>query len=91
VLPRYTSIFTDTGGNMGLAPNAVRERGIKWQMAPAWIKPLKGPIIVWHRVRLLLRGASSQRPFDYSLFTQDSPRERVTRHAARPTSFWRGR
>ena len=89
VLPRYTSVFTDTGGNMGLAPNAVRERGVKWQLAPAWIKPLKLPIILWHRVRLLLRGAPFQRPFDYALYTLASPRQRVTRHAARPTSFWK--
>ena len=91
VLPRYTLVFTDTGGNMGLAPNAVRERRIKWQMAPAWIRPLKVPIMVWHRLRMTLRGASSQKPFDYALYTQASPHQRITRHAARPTSFWKGR
>jgi len=88
VLPRYTSVFTDTGGNMGLAPNAVRERRVKWQRAPLWIKPLKFPIIVWHRLRMAMRGASFQKPFDYFLYTLASPGQRVTRHAAHPTSFW---
>jgi glycosyltransferase involved in cell wall biosynthesis len=91
VLPRFTSIFTDTGGNMGLAPNAVRERRIKSQRAPFWIKPLKLPIIVWHRLRLAMRGAPFRRPFDYSLYTLASPAQRVTRHVVHPTSFWKGR
>jgi hypothetical protein len=91
VLPRFTSIFTDTGGNMGLASNAVRERRIKWQRAPRWIKPLKLPIIVWHRVRMVMRGALFQPPFDYALYTLASPGQRVLRRASRPTSFWKGR
>jgi glycosyltransferase involved in cell wall biosynthesis len=91
VLPRFTSVFTDTGANMCLKPNALREQRVKWQMAPAWVKLLKYPIMVQHRLRLALRGAPFQKPFDYSLYTLATPNQRVTRHAARPTSFWKGR
>ncbi len=91
VLPRFTSVFTDTGENMNLKPNAIRERQVKWQMAPAWVKPLRYPVIVWNRLRLALRSPLVVKPFEYSLYTLTSPGHRVTRRADKPTSFWRGR
>ena len=75
VLPEFTSVFADTGENMNLKPNAVREKELKWNMAPRWTK--------W--------AAATQRPFDYSLYTLANPARRSTLHAARPTSFWKGR
>ncbi len=91
VLPRFTSVFTDTGANMNLKPNALRERQLKWQMAPARTRLFRHFFMAQHRFRLALRGAPFQKPFDYSLYTLASPDRRVTRRAARPTSFWRGR
>jgi glycosyltransferase involved in cell wall biosynthesis len=91
VLPRFTSIFTDTGENMNLKPNAVRERELKWRMTPRWVKALQYPIILQYRLRLALRGAGFERPFDYSLYTLQNPTARVARTASNPTSFWRGR
>jgi glycosyltransferase involved in cell wall biosynthesis len=91
VLPRFTSVFTDTGVNMNLSPNALRERRLKWQMAPRPARLLACPIIVLYRLRLTLRGAPFQKPFDFSLYTLASPDRRVTRHVARPTSFWKRR
>jgi len=91
VLPCFTSVFTDTGENMNLKPNALREREVKWQMAPAWVKLLKHAFALQYRLRVTLRGAPFQKPFDYSLYTLADPNRRVTRHAARPTSFWKGR
>jgi glycosyltransferase involved in cell wall biosynthesis len=91
VLPRFTSVFTDTGVNMNLTPNALRERREKWRMSPARAKRLRLPIILLYRLRLLARGSALQRPFDYALYTLSSPEHRVTRHVAKPTSFWKGR
>jgi glycosyltransferase involved in cell wall biosynthesis len=91
VLPCFTSVFTDTGENMNLKPNALREREMKWKMAPAWAKLLKHAFALQYRLRVTLRGAPFQKPFDYSLYTLADPNRRVTRHAARPTSFWKGR
>ncbi len=91
VLPEFTSVFTDTGENMNLKPNAIREKEIKWNMAPKWVKAFRYPILVHNRLRIFARGASFQRPFNYSIFTSESPRERIVMHAAQPTSFWRGR
>jgi hypothetical protein len=91
VLPRFTSVFTDTGENMNLKPNAIRERKLKWEMAPKWVKPLRLPLIILNRLRLIARGACFQKPFDYSLYTLANPAQRVTRRAVMPTSFWKGR
>jgi glycosyltransferase involved in cell wall biosynthesis len=91
VLPEFTSVFADTGENMNLKANAVRERQVKWEMAPGWVKFVRYPILVHNRLRLLARGAGTLKPFDYSLYTLASPNRRVTRHAAKPTSFWKGR
>jgi hypothetical protein len=88
VLPRFTSIFTDTGANLCLTPQAVEEQRRKWAMMPAWSRLAQHAFVLEYRLRLALRGANSQRPFDYSLYTLASPEQRLTRHAGRPTSFW---
>ena len=91
VLPRFTSVFTDTGENMNLKPNAQCERREKWDMAPGWVKKMKQPIVVLNRLRLVLRPPLLVKPFDYELYTRESPEKRVVRRAAHPTSFWKGR
>ncbi len=91
VLPRMTSVFTDTGENMNLRPNALRERQVKSSMTPLWVKLLKYPFIAHYRLRIAARWPLLQGPFEYELYTQDSPEHRVTRKAEHPTSFWRGR
>lgn len=91
VLPQFTSVFTDTGQNMNLKPNAAREREMKWAMAPGWVKLLRGPLILHYRLRILARAPLRQRPFTYSLYTPDSTSARVSRHATHPSSFWGNR
>ena len=91
VLPCLTSVFTDTGQNMNLKPNALRERQEKWRKAPALAKLFKPFFALEYRLRVTLRGAPFRKPFDYSLYTLAEPDRRVTRQAARPTSFWKGR
>jgi glycosyltransferase involved in cell wall biosynthesis len=89
LLPRFTSIFTDTGENMNLQPNARREIQRLWGMTPRWVRLCKYAVMVHYRLDLLARGAFSSQPFDYSLYTLASPQAREWRHVARPTSFWR--
>jgi glycosyltransferase involved in cell wall biosynthesis len=91
VLPGFSALFTDTGENMNLKPNALRERAVKQRMAPRWVNLLRYPFILQYRLQLAARGSLFQRPFHYSLYTQASPDRRVTRHVPHPTSFWRGR
>jgi glycosyltransferase involved in cell wall biosynthesis len=91
VLSRFTSVFADTGGNLCLTPDALREVQTKCQMAPAWTKLLGYPSLIQYRLQLAARGAMFKKPFDYSLYTLSTPNQRVTRRAAKPTSFWKGR
>jgi hypothetical protein len=91
VMPELTSIFTDTGDNMNLKANASRERALKWQATPRWIKLLKHYWVVQTRARLALRSSTRRQPFDYSIYTMASPDRRVTFQAKNPTTFWKGR
>lgn len=88
VLPRFTSVFTDTGQNMNLKPNAAHEREVKWRMSPWWVKLLRGPLVLQYRFRILARAPLRQKPFSYSLYTRESPSARVSMRAPHPSSFW---
>ena len=89
VLRRFASVYTVTGTNLSWTKGAEEESRALFATAPrpvAWLKPL----LIWHhRLRRVLGGAYFQRPFQYSLYTLDSPRQRVLRKAARPTGRWR--
>jgi glycosyltransferase involved in cell wall biosynthesis len=91
VLDFFTSVFYETGDNMNLKPNAVREKEIKAAQTPAWIKRTWGLFVFLHRLRMLNRGAYTQKPFDFSLYTPASPDRRLTHHVPKPTAIWRGR
>ena len=91
VLPHFTSVFMDTGDNMGQKPNAIRERVLKWQMAPAMVHAGKYFFLLQHRLRLALRSGTRKKPFDFAAYTPASPERRVVLHAERPTTFWKGR
>jgi glycosyltransferase involved in cell wall biosynthesis len=91
VLPFYSSAFTETGDNMNLKPNAMREKAEKEQMTPVWVKRLSKLLILHHRLRMLARGAYTQRPFEYLIYTLASPNKRVPHQVAKPTGRWRGR
>ncbi len=90
-LPAYTSAFTDTGDNMNLKPNAVREYREIRDSAPAWARALQ-PFWVWqHKLRKGLSGAYSLKPFTYEIYTAQSPVARVAFPVDKPTSVWWGR
>jgi glycosyltransferase involved in cell wall biosynthesis len=91
VFNHYTSVFYETGDNMNLKPNAIRERQIKNQMMPNWIKTTRPLFILMHRLRMLKCGAFWEKPFDFAIYTPASPDKRVVQHVAHPTPIWPGR
>lgn len=88
VLRQFTSSFTDTGENMNLKPNAIRERDLVMAMAPAWVRRCKFPLLQLHRLRALSQGIYWQKPFAYSIYTLASSERRVEFHVSRPTAVW---
>lgn len=87
-LGEFTSIFTETGQNMNLGGNALRERVAFHNAAPAWAR-LAAPLGRLHfRLRRLMAGHYRCRPHEYSIYTLDSPDRRKTFQVSQPTYRW---
>jgi glycosyltransferase involved in cell wall biosynthesis len=91
VCDSFTSVFTDSGENMNLKPNAIREKNETAAMTPGWVRTLKPVWILHHRLRRLAAGHFSLPPTAYSLYTLSSPDRRVTITVPKPTAVWWGR
>jgi len=91
VLDHFTSAFYETGENMNLKPNAVREKQIKASRIPPWIRRTWYGFMLLHGLRMVLRGSYTQKPFDFAIYTPAAPGKRTPQHVAKPTSIWRGR
>lgn len=88
-LRRFTSVFAETGSNLGLLAISLGEREERERMAPRWV-PFAAPAFIFlHRARMFLRGAFSQPPFSYAAYTRQSPENRVTFDVRKPTGIWR--
>jgi len=81
----FTSVFAYTGDNMSQGENARREARDLHRTAPTWARWLKPLIILQHRLRRLGGRMYHQVPFNFSLYTSNSPMQRVTREVPRPT------
>ncbi len=88
-LRRFLSTFADTGENLALSPVAKGEQPAKAAMTPGRIKMARPAILLLHKARLLWSGVYWQKPFDYSLYTLESPAKRVAHHVAAPCARWR--
>jgi glycosyltransferase involved in cell wall biosynthesis len=88
LLPEFTSVFTETGTNMNLLPNAQREKQMLYASAPAWVRLSKPFWLGHHRLRRLLAGHYRTQPFTFSLYTDSSSDRRVSRHVGQPTWRW---
>ncbi len=88
VLRRYTSVFTETGENMNLKPNALRERQLSARMRPWWARRFYAPLRLLARVRALSHGLYWETPFSYSLYTRAQPARRAEIFVPRPTGIW---
>ena len=84
----FTSTFADTGDNMNMKPNAIREKAETAAMAPAWLRPLKPWWVVSHRLRRLWHGHFNLGPTSYQAYTKASPARRVAVEVPRPTAVW---
>ncbi len=84
----FAAVFTETGENMNLKPNARRESEIKRQMTPRWVRAGAPLIVGWHGWRMFRCQAGSQPPASYALFTLESPLRRVTQDVVNPTTRW---
>jgi len=87
----YTSAFTDTGENMNLKPNAIREKAEVMKLAPAWVQRFHWPLMQLHRVRALASGTYREKPLKYAVYTLASPTRRVEFSVPNPTCLWKTR
>jgi glycosyltransferase involved in cell wall biosynthesis len=85
---KFTSVFADTGENMNLKPNAIREKAETDAMTPRWVRWLKPVWIVHHRLRRVLAGHFSLQATEYAIYTLQSPNKRVTIDVPKPTAVW---
>ena len=88
VCDAFTSVFADTGDNMNMKPNAMREKAETAAMMPGWVRRLKPVWVVQHRLRRMLAGHFSLKPTAYSIYTRQSPDRRVTVNVPKPTAVW---
>jgi glycosyltransferase involved in cell wall biosynthesis len=88
VCDAFTSVFADTGENMNLQPNAIREKIETIAMSPRWVRTLKPVWIAQHRLRRLAAGHFRLKPTSYSIYTFDSPERRAEFNVPRPTAIW---
>ena len=88
VCDTFTSTFADTGENMNMKPNAIREKAQTKKMIPAWLRPFKPLWILSHRLRRLRAGHFRLAATSYEIYTKQSPERRVKFEVAKPTAVW---
>jgi glycosyltransferase involved in cell wall biosynthesis len=88
VCDTFTSAFADTGENMNLKPNAIREKAETEKMIPPFACALKPLWILQHRLRRLAAGHFSLKPTGYEIYTLQSPERRVKFEVQKPTAVW---
>ncbi|HYG23665.1 MAG TPA: glycosyltransferase [Verrucomicrobiae bacterium] len=84
----FTSVFADTGENMNLKPNAIREKAEWAAMIPSTHRLLKPVSILHHRARRMAAGHFSMKPTSYCIYTHASPDKRVRIDVEKPTGVW---
>ena len=87
----YSTTFTDTGTNMNLSPNAVREAAEIRDRAPQLWRWTKVFWVWLHWMGKLFDGAYWPKKVSYSLYTLDTPQRRASFTEQRATPFWVGR
>ena len=86
--PVFTSVFADTGDNMNLKPNAVREKAETNAMIPARVRLGRPLWILNHRLRRLAHGHFSLAKTSYAIYTKASPERRAIIDVPHPTPIW---
>jgi glycosyltransferase involved in cell wall biosynthesis len=91
VCDSFTSVFADTGENMNLKHNAVREKAETDKMIPAWVRLLKPVWMGRYYLQRITAGHFSMRPTDYAIYTLQSPQQREIFTVSKPTPLWTNR
>lgn len=86
-----TTTFTDTGENMNMAPNALREKKEFRMYAPAWMRACAGFFILQYRLKKFFHGGYFVKPFSYEIFTVESNKSRVPFKVEKVSPFWLSR
>ena len=84
----FTSTFADTGDNMNLKPNAMREKAATNAMIPTGVRRGNPLWILVHRLRRLAHGHFSLKKTSYDIYTKASPNRRITIEVPHPTPIW---
>jgi glycosyltransferase involved in cell wall biosynthesis len=84
----FTSVFADTGENMNLKPNAIREKNETYKLIPTWVSAFKPLWILNHRLRRLQAGHFKLAATSYEIYTKKSPTRRVKFEVPKPTAVW---
>lgn len=88
VTNHFTSSFADTGENMNLKPNAIREKAETAAMIPALVRWGQPVWVLHHRLRRLLAGHFALKPMSYEIYTRAQPATRTRFEVAKPTAVW---
>jgi glycosyltransferase involved in cell wall biosynthesis len=88
VMRHYTSVFTETGANMNLKPNAVREKAEFAAEASMLVRLAKPLITKAYHVKRFCEGGYFEKPLSYEIYTKASPTKRVRFDVSKPTPFW---
>jgi glycosyltransferase involved in cell wall biosynthesis len=85
----FTSTFSDLGTNLALSASGKAESA----RSPGSVLHFLSyaATTAAHRLRRLLAGHYSLRPFDYSIYTLEQAQTRQTFHVGQPTGVWRNR
>jgi glycosyltransferase involved in cell wall biosynthesis len=86
----YLAAFTDDGQNLGLSVENQREHERLMAAYPGWWQAARFLWLIEHRFRRLRSGYYRPAPFQYSIFTDESPARRVV-SVSQPNPFWRNR
>ncbi len=90
--PTITSVFTDSGDNLGLGRGAAIEAARLRSMAPAWARFAPWIPVGLHRLRRLMAGHyGRQAPFSYAIYLMGRPEARSSFRVTRPEFRWRRR
>ena len=85
----FTSTFSDLGTNLALSASGKAESTGSPESVLHFLS--YAATTTAHRLRRLLAGHYSLRPFDYSIYTLEQAQTRQTFHVRQPTGVWRNR
>lgn len=86
---RFASVFVNSGKNLSLNPEAVRESEILRSSLPRWIRRLKPLVAAQHRLRRAFNGHYRQKSFTFAAFSLKSPDCRMLQRVDHPTAIWK--